>query len=186
MSIYLIPCDAAHELPEGLRAVGDTSQTAMWQHKWKNGAVRDVQCTSDASRDGDRPVRLVLAIDVTELKWAEETLALVRPTRRPRCRSWRGDQPQHRSAANASRHCSGNRHSFGGGARTRLVDERFGPRSGAACKHRPARTTRHGYSRVPIGQFKVGRIAASGQPFATNSISRIRTSVVKSGPSGKN
>ena len=26
------------------------------------------------------------------------------------------------------------------------------------------------YSRVPIGQFKVGRIAASGQPFATNSI----------------
>ena len=41
----------------------------------RTAAVRDVQCTSHALRDGDRPVRLVLAIDVTERKRAEATLA---------------------------------------------------------------------------------------------------------------
>src|SRR5262249_30992224 len=56
-------------------ALQDISPSTIGQHQWKDGTVRDVQITSHAFRDGDRPARLELAMDVTERKRAQQAQA---------------------------------------------------------------------------------------------------------------
>ena len=62
-------CDASSAEPSP-----DVSPNTLWQHQWKDGTVRDVQITSHAFVDGDRPARLVLAMDVTDRKRTESAL----------------------------------------------------------------------------------------------------------------
>src|SRR5262249_54660278 len=60
---------AANESPSTKYRTGE-----LVRHRWKDGTERDVELSSHPLRHGDRPARLVLALDVTERRQAEEAI----------------------------------------------------------------------------------------------------------------
>jgi PAS domain S-box-containing protein len=60
---------------QGLRGLANLLQPGrVWRHRWKDGTVREVDVSSHPLWYGDRPARIVLALDVTDRKLAEEAL----------------------------------------------------------------------------------------------------------------
>jgi two-component system, cell cycle sensor histidine kinase and response regulator CckA len=153
---------------QSLRTPGDTSQTALWQHQWKDGTIRDVQLTSHALQDSDHSARLVLAMDVTERKRAEATLAeralLAGLAAEVGAAISRVNElgPLLQDTANAII-----THLGAAFARIWLVNELDQVLELCASAGRPIVPSGN-HSRIPIGRSKVGSIARDAKPYATN------------------
>ncbi len=61
-------------LKSHLNTVGNNRATSYWRHRKKDGGEIDVQVVSDSIQFGDRPARIVLALDITQQRAAEEEI----------------------------------------------------------------------------------------------------------------
>lgn len=66
------PPEDVPALLEDIRRLGEGLQSrGVWQHRWKDGTLRDVEVSAHVLKFADRPARLVLALDVTDRLRAE-------------------------------------------------------------------------------------------------------------------
>jgi PAS domain S-box-containing protein len=148
----------------------DVSPSTIGQHQWKDGTIRDVQITSHAFRDSDRSARLELAMDVTERKKAQVTLAerarLAGLSAEVGAIISRSDNLIGMLRETAEAFVNHLGASF---ARIWLVNEAEQVlelrASGGKHTHPDGPETR-----IPVGHTKVGRIAVDGKPYLTNSL----------------
>ncbi|HJZ55120.1 MAG TPA: PAS domain S-box protein, partial [Gemmataceae bacterium] len=68
------PEDVPAMLKQVRRVRPDMEFAGVWRHRWKDGTVREVEVASHALQYGDRPARLVAAVDVTDRQRLEEQL----------------------------------------------------------------------------------------------------------------
>ena len=78
LALTLADIRPPEDVPAVIEKIGELADLIqpgrVWRHRWKDGTVRDVEISSHPLRYGDRPARIVLVLDVTERKRAEEAL----------------------------------------------------------------------------------------------------------------
>ena len=76
LALTVLDIRPPEDIPDLLADIRDSvarrlEYRGVWRHRWKDGTVRRVEVSAHAFRFGDRPARLVLALDATDRLRAE-------------------------------------------------------------------------------------------------------------------